>query len=181
VIALFGLGNPGSQYSNTKHNFGFWILDKIAEKRSLKFKAGKGDYLFVKDGDLLLVKPTTFMNNSGLAVSDVCRYFKITADKILVIYDDIDIQLGTVRFKSEGGTGGHRGIESTIYHLKTENFDRLKLGIATDEPMRPSEKYVLSPFSKKLNEDVSSSIEHATSAVEYYLNHSITETMNKFN
>jgi PTH1 family peptidyl-tRNA hydrolase len=181
VVALFGLGNPGSQYSNTKHNFGFWIVDRIAEKRSLKFKAGKGDYLFVKDGDLLLVKPTTFMNNSGLAVADVCRYFKISVEDILVMYDDIDIPLGTIRFKSDGGTGGHRGVESTIYHLKTENFNRLKLGIATDGPMRPSEKYVLSPFSKQFQEDVSSSIEYATSAVEYFLNHSISETMNKFN
>ena len=89
MTVLVGLGNPGRNYSDTKHNFGFWVLDKFAEKRSLKFQAGKGDYLLVKSNDIALVKPTTYMNNSGMAVADYCRYFQNTAEELLVVYDDI--------------------------------------------------------------------------------------------
>ena len=179
-MLVVGLGNPGTKYSSTKHNFGFWVLDKIAEKSSLKWQSGYGDYLYAKDKDLILAKPTTFMNNSGLAVKDLCNHYNQT--EIIIVYDDIDLPLGTIRFKKNGSPGGHKGIESIIYHLKTDQFDRLKLGIALDGiNMRPSEHFVLKPFPKQFNQDVETVIARSVDALDYYFNSGITETMNQFN
>ena len=181
MTVLVGLGNPGRNYSDTKHNFGFWVLDKFAEKRSLKFQAGKGDYLLVKSNDIALVKPTTYMNNSGMAVADYCRYFQNTAEELLVVYDDIDLPLGTLRFKPNGGSGGHKGLESIIYQLESEDFNRLRVGISTENEMGPSERYVLSPFPKDWKEKINKIIEKACDGIDYFLTHDIKETMNQFN
>jgi PTH1 family peptidyl-tRNA hydrolase len=177
---IVGLGNPGDNYRLTKHNFGFWIIDKLVEQRSLKYKLGKGDYVFALDNNCMFVKPTSFMNNSGIAIKQVMNYYK-NIDNIIIIYDDIDINLGQIRFKPNGSDGGHNGIQSIIYHLKTEVFDRLKVGIATDLNMRPSEVYVLKPFSKKSLDLVNEVINHASDGVNYYLKHDMTSSMNNFN
>jgi len=181
MTVLVGLGNPGRNYSDTKHNFGFWVLDKFAEKRSLKFQAGKGDYLLVKSNDIVLVKPTTYMNNSGMAVADYCRYFQNTPEELLVVYDDIDLPLGTLRFKPSGGSGGHKGMESIIYQLESEDFNRLRIGISAENEMGPSERYVLSPFPKDWKEKINEMIEKACDGIDYFLTHNMKETMNKFN
>ena len=181
MTVLVGLGNPGRNYSDTKHNFGFWVLDKLAEKRSLKFQAGKGDYLLVKSNDIALVKPTTYMNNSGMAVADYCRYFQNTAEELLVVYDDIDLPLGTLRFKPNGGSGGHKGMESIIYQLESEDLNRLRIGISAENEMGPSERYVLSPFPKDWKEKINEMIEKACDGIDYFLTHDMKETMNKFN
>ena len=179
---LVGLGNPGSKYINTKHNFGFWVIDHFAKKKSLLFKAGKGDYLIAKKENLLCIKPTTFMNNSGIALLDVKKKFEAKLKNILIIYDDIDLNLGTLRYRKSGGTGGHKGIESIIYCLKSEKFNRLKIGIATNENLRPSEKFVLSPFNKKKDENLKDEmIKKACESIDYYLLHQIEQTMNKYN
>ena len=181
MTVLVGLGNPGRNYSDTKHNFGFWVLDKFAEKRSLKFQAGKGDYLLVKSNDIALIKPTTYMNNSGMAVADYCRYFQNTPEELLVVYDDIDLPLGTLRFKPNGGSGGHKGMESIIYQLESEDFNRLRIGISAENEMGPSERYVLSPFPKDWKEKINEMIEKACDGIDYFLTHNMKETMNKFN
>ena len=178
---LVGLGNPGRKYSDTKHNFGFWVLNRFAEKRSLTFQAGKGDYLLAKKGDLICIKPTSFMNNSGMPVLDVKQFFKVEPEQFLVVHDDIDLPLGTIRFRDGGGTGGHKGIESIIYQAQNEKFNRLRIGIATDDDMRPAERYVLSPFRDEQKESVNEMIEKACEGIEYYLSHDIKETMNQFN
>jgi len=178
---LVGLGNPGRKYSDTKHNFGFWVLNRFAEKRSLTFQAGKGDYILAKKGDLICIKPTSFMNNSGMPVLDVKQFFKVEPEQFLVVYDDIDLPLGTIRFRDGGGTGGHKGIESIIYQAQNEKFNRLRIGIATDDDMRPAERYVLSPFRDEQKESVNEMIEKACEGIEYYLSHDIKETMNQFN
>ena len=178
---LVGLGNPGRKYSDTKHNFGFWVLNRFAEKRSLTFQAGKGDYLLAKKGDLICVKPTSFMNNSGMPVLDVKQFFKVEPEQFLVVPDDMDLPLGTIRFRDGGGTGGHKGIESIIYQTQNEKFNRLRIGIATDDDMRPAERYVLSPFRDEQKESVNEMIEKACEGIEYYLSHDIKETMNQFN
>ncbi len=179
---IIGLGNPGTQYKSTKHNFGFWIIDKLVEERSLKIKAGKGDYVFAKDNNNIFAKPTGYMNNSGIAIKQLLSYYNETAvENIIIIYDDIDISLGNIRFKSEGSDGGHNGIKSIIYHLQKDVFNRLKIGIATNMQMRPSEQYVLKPFPKKFTNDVDKVKNHATNAINYYLEHGIKESMNQFN
>jgi PTH1 family peptidyl-tRNA hydrolase len=178
---LVGLGNPGRKYSDTKHNFGFWVLNRFSEKRSLTFQAGKGDYLLAKKGDLICIKPTSFMNNSGMPVLEVKQFFKAEQEQLLVVYDDIDLPLGTIRFRNGGGTGGHKGIESIIYQTRSEKFNRLRIGIATEDEMRPAERFVLSPFKEGQKEIVNEMIEKACDGIEYYLSHDIKETMNQFN
>ena len=177
---IVGLGNPGDNYRLTKHNFGFWIVDRLVKQRSLKYKLGKGEYLFAQDNDYMFLKPTSFMNNSGAAIKHFMNYFKNISD-LIVIYDDIDINLGQIRFRASGSDGGHNGIKSVIYHLKSNEFDRLKIGIATDTKMKPSEHYVLKPFSKKYLDLVNEVINHASESVDYYLNHDITSAMNNYN
>jgi len=177
---IVGLGNPGDNYRLTKHNFGFWIIDKLVKQRSLKYKLGKGDYVFALDNDCMFLKPTSFMNNSGVAIKQAMSYYK-NIDDIIIIYDDIDIDLGQIRFRPNGSDGGHNGLKSIIYHLKTKNFSRLKIGIATDMPMRPSETYVLKPFPKKFTSKVDEIVDHATDAINYYLEHGIKKSMNNFN
>ena len=179
---IVGLGNPGNNYSSTKHNFGFWIIDKLVEQRSLKYRAGKGEYVYVQDDQYIFVKPTTCVNNSGIAIKQILDYYdSLTTDDLIVIYDDIDIDLGKIKFKAQGTDGGHNGIKSIIYHLETDCFDRLKIGIATSMKMRPSEQYVLKPFSKKYSSLVNEVIENATSGVNYYLEKGMSKTMNNFN
>jgi len=178
---IIGLGNPGSEYANTKHNFGFWVIDQLVQNRSLKYKSGKGEYVYAKDGDLILAKPTTYMNNSGLAVREICQFFNLSFNNVIVVYDDIDLPLGTIRFRSSGGTGGHKGIESIIYQLKSENYYRLKLGIATDEKMRPAEKYVLKPFSNRYDDEIKIVINQACNALSFFIDNGIDKAMNKFN
>ena len=178
---IVGLGNPGEKYLKTKHNFGFWIIDSFLKNCSLKLKPGKGDYHYEKTDNYYLVKPMSYMNNSGIALAQFINYFKIGLDKILIVYDDIDLPLGLIKYKKKGGSGGHRGIESIIYQLKDDNFHRLRIGIATDEIMRPSEKYVLSSFHKSYGIDVDNVIKKSLDSITYYLASGIDKTMNKFN
>jgi PTH1 family peptidyl-tRNA hydrolase len=177
---IVGLGNPGDNYRLTKHNFGFWIIDKLVEQRSLKYKLGKGDYLVALDNNYMFLKPTSFMNNSGVAIKQVINYYK-NIDDVIIIYDDIDIDLGQIRFRENGSHGGHNGIKSIINHLNTNQFDRLKIGIATDMNMRPSEVYVLKPFSKEYIDLVDEVINYASDGINYYLNHNIGSAMNNYN
>jgi len=181
MTVLVGLGNPGRQYSDTKHNFGFWVVDKFAEKNSLEFQAGKGDYLIARSGNLACVKPTTYMNNSGVAVADYCSYFQNSIEDLLVIYDDIDLPLGALRFRPNGSAGGHRGVESIIYQMDSEDFCRLRIGISVDGVVEPAEQYVLSTFHKYHEKMIKEMIEKACDGIEYYLSHSIHKTMNEFN
>ena len=178
---IVGLGNPGSNYSLTKHNFGFWVIDKLVKQSSLKYKAGKGEYVFAQSNEYMFVKPTTYMNNSGIAIKQFLNYYKLDISSLIIIYDDIDIDLGRIKFRAKGTDGGHNGIKSIIYHLGTDSFDRLKLGIATSMNMRPSEQYVLKAFPKKYNNLVDEVIENATSGINYYLKNGISKTMNNFN
>ncbi len=180
-IAIFGLGNPGVKYRNTKHNFGVWAVDQYARSKNKIFKSGKGDYYFAKDGNTILIKTTKYMNDSGISVKQVVKDFNLSLENILVIYDDIDLPLGKIRFKDRGGHGGHNGVKSIIYCLGSHSFNRLKLGIATDENMRPSEKYVLKPFNKEYNEEVNLVVKETCSAIAFYLKNDIKATMNEFN
>ena len=179
---IVGLGNPGDNYSSTKHNAGFWIVDSMVEQSSLKYKNGKGDFIYAKNQQCLFVKPTTFVNNSGVAVKQILNYYdSLNVEDLIIVYDDIDIDLGKIRFKTQGSDGGHNGLKSIIYHLGTDCFDRLKIGIATSLKMRPSENYVLKPFPIKYNELINEVIVSAKEGINYYLDNGIVETMNKFN
>ena len=114
MTVLVGLGNPGSDYSDTKHNFGFWVVDRFVEKKSLTFQAGRGDYLYAKKEDLICVKPTSYMNNSGISVADIKQFFKVMTEDLLVIYDDIDL-LCLYRFP-------RKILSSDIFSLKNNDY-----------------------------------------------------------
>ena len=178
---IIGLGNPGDQYKDTKHNFGYWVVDSYLKKNDLKLKLGKGDYVFADNSDFIIAKTTAFMNNSGHSVKSIVDYFSIQLDELVIVYDDIDLPLGSVRFKQGGSSGGHRGLDSIIYHLSSQDFVKLKLGIATNQNMRPSEEYVLKSFPLKYNEDIDVALSKACDGLDFFLKNTINETMNKFN
>ena len=178
---LIGLGNPGDQYKNTKHNFGYWVIDSYLKKNNLKLKLGKGDYVFAESDSIIIAKTATFMNNSGHGVKNIIDHFSLALEDVVVIYDDIDLPLGSIRFKNGGSSGGHRGLDSIIYQLRNEDFSRLKLGIATNLKMRPSESYVLKPFPNKYNDEIITTVEKACEGLDFFVNNTINDTMNQFN
>lgn len=150
---IFGIGNPGIKYSDTWHNVGFIILDRLAEKLKLGFTPSKGEYYFSKGvlgtNEFILVKPTTYVNNSGLAALDVIDKYNINLEDFIVICDDINIPKGEIKIKQSGGDGGHNGLNSIIYHLNSNQFPRLRFGIGNDFEKGGMANYVLSKISKK--------------------------------
>lgn len=162
---IIGLGNPGDKYIRTRHNIGFVVLDKFAENKGLVWEMNKKfNSMVIKTNELLLVKPMTYMNNSGEAVSQILSYYKILQKKfgilaikdldlsefVTVIHDDIDIDLGKYKISDNSRSAGHRGVESIIKHLKTKNFKRIRVGVRTGAMQKmPVEKFVLQRFSNE--------------------------------
>lgn len=183
MIAFVGLGNPGDNYANTKHNAGFWVVEEFAKRRKISFEPSTGDYLFAfqKRQELLLIKPTTGMNRSGLAVRGAVRQWSLLPRDIYIIVDDVDLPLGSVRIRPRGGDGCHRGLENVIYHMRSDEFPRVRLGIGTDENMRPAEKYVLKPFCKNNEQEAKAMVKRGADALENILIRGINYTMNHFN
>jgi len=155
--AIIGLGNPETKYNNTRHNIGFMVVDKILQSYDIrlleKFKA-----FFAKKDNLLFLLPTTYMNLSGEAVIELVNFYKLKPEDLLVIYDDISLDIGTLRFRKDGSDGGHNGIKSIIKHLSSDKFNRLKVGIGPKNPYMDLAAFVLQKFSKdelKIIENIS--------------------------
>jgi PTH1 family peptidyl-tRNA hydrolase len=150
LLAIFGLGNPGRRYQDTRHNIGFIVLDYIALNAGIPFKCGKGDYYYAEtkiNGErIMLVKPTTYMNLSGMAINQVCGYYKLSGDALLMVYDDFQLPFGTIRFRKSGSDGGHKGIKSIIETLGTTRINRLRIGIGN--PLSDAVDFVLSAFDR---------------------------------
>ncbi len=140
---IIGLGNPGEEYKKTRHNLGFMVLDEMTSEFSLEKKL---EAEITREGSAMFAKPTTFMNESGRAVSKICQYYKIDPSDVWVVHDDKDMELGKIKVKPQGGSGGHNGIKSIIQHLGTEEFNRVKLGIAKKN-IKDTSKFVLNRFS----------------------------------
>ncbi|MCS5622383.1 MAG: aminoacyl-tRNA hydrolase [Candidatus Marinimicrobia bacterium] len=182
MIAFVGLGNPGNKYADTKHNAGFWILDEMASRYKISFKPGKGDYVVaIKPNKFLLFKPTTGMNNSGKAVQDISNSWNLITKDICIILDDVDLPLDVIRIRPRGGEGSHRGLESIIYSLNTNEFPRLRFGIGTDEKMRPAENYVLKPFNSNDQKISAGAVKKAADALDSIIFNGLDKTMNIFN
>jgi PTH1 family peptidyl-tRNA hydrolase len=182
LIAFVGLGNPGNKYADTKHNAGFWILDEMASRYKISFKPGKGDYVVaIKPNKFLLFKPTTGMNNSGKAVQDISNSWNLITKDICIILDDVDLPLDVIRIRPRGGDGSHRGLESIIYSLNTNEFPRLRFGIGTDEKMRPAENYVLKPFNSNDQKTSAGAVKKAADALDSIIFNGLDKTMNIFN
>ncbi len=180
---VFGLGNPGIRYRSTRHNIGFILLDYIIKDLGIPFRPGKGDYYFceldLRGHEVLLVKPTTYMNNSGAAVRQVMEYFSVREDEILVVYDDFYLQLGVLRFRRKGSDGGHNGIKSIIADLESQNFSRLRIGIGGD--FDDSIDFVLSSFDKDEQQKLELVLKHANDGIKIWLDDGIDRAMNEYN
>ena len=178
---IAGLGNIGDKYCFTRHNAGFMVLDKLAIDNNFSFREeNKLKCFLAKSGDIIYIKPTTFMNLSGEAVRAVMDYYKINVKDILIVYDDIALDLGRIRFRANGSDGGHNGIKSIIKHVGTKEFDRLKIGIGP-QPNIPSENFVLQNFPKEQLEELKEILKRADEAIEFYLKNDIQKAQNKFN
>ena len=178
---IAGLGNIGEKYCFTRHNAGFMVLDKLVMDNNITFREEKKLKCFIaKFNDNILIKPTTFMNLSGEAVRAVMDYYKIDVKDILIVYDDIALDLGRIRFRANGSDGGHNGIKSIIKQVGTKDFDRLKIGIGP-QPNVPSENYVLQNFPKEQLEELKNILKTADEAIEFYLENGIQQAQNKFN
>ncbi len=179
---MIGLGNPGAEYEGTRHNFGFMVVDRVAKLKKMEFKPGGGKYWESKDrsGSLLLMKPTTFMNDSGLAVNEVMERYGFPASKLMVIYDDLDLPLGSVRIRKRGGAGGHHGMESIIYHLNSEDIPRIRLGI-DDDNRSDDVDFVLSRFEESQLDDVEKTVNYAAEGALEFIYNNISKSMNKYN
>lgn len=183
---IVGLGNPGKNYEFTRHNAGFLTLDHIAseldtEINNLKNNALVADVV-INNHRCLLVKPQTFMNNSGTAVRDIANFYKIPPEKIIVIFDDISLPCGKLRIRRKGTDGGHNGIKSIIYHLNSDQFPRIKIGVgAKPNPEYDLADWVLSKFGKDDTEQLKAAITKATEVLPFILDGEIDKAMNKAN
>ena len=180
---IIGLGNPGKEYAQTKHNVGFMVVDAIAEELDVVVEK-KQCQAFTQvanwdDEKILLVKPQTYMNLSGQAVMELLNYYKDRIDDLLVIHDDLDLPPGQLRFKQGGGAGGHNGIKNIIAHLNSNDFDRLKIGIGRGQ--YDTKDYVLTPFSGADKKAIEEAVALSVGAVKTWLDEGIAPAMNRYN
>ncbi len=178
---IVGLGNPGKEYENTRHNVGFMVLNSFGDNFTLE-KKFQAMLRKTKIGfnDVLFVKPVTFMNLSGNAVAKIVQYYDINISEILVIHDDLDLEFGRFRLKKNSSSGGHNGIKSIIQCLKTQDFCRLKIGIAHDRSIDTAD-YVLQKFSKSQIQDLTASFSFYQEIIEYWISNGTALTMEKYN
>lgn len=183
---ICGLGNPGTQYENTRHNAGFMAIDTIAERiktdvKKLKFKSLTADVM-IGGVHCLLMKPTTFMNNSGEAVREALNFYKLSPERLIVIYDDISMDVGRTRIRKKGSDGGHNGIKSIILCTNTDIFPRIKIGVgAKPHPDYNLADWVLSPFLKEQAEALETALMNSALAAELMVQGKTDEAMNKYN
>jgi PTH1 family peptidyl-tRNA hydrolase len=196
VKAIFGLGNPGPRYAGTRHNVGFAVVDELARRAAVAFESAPADALFAKwrrtghpgagapgviNDVALLVKPLTFMNESGQAVGELVRYFKIDVADLLIVVDDVQLPLGKLRARARGSAGGHNGLKSIIAHLG-EEFPRLRVGVGRGEDIRRDlADHVLSRFEPDERDEAGRMTVRAADAAETFITSGIAAVMNTFN
>jgi peptidyl-tRNA hydrolase, PTH1 family len=182
---IIGLGNPGKEYENTRHNIGFKAIDELSKDLNISFskdqykaRIGLGEW----SGDkIILAKPQTFMNLSGESVGELARWHKIPASNIIIIYDDMDIPVGDIRVRSSGADGGHNGMRSIISHLNTKDFPRIRIGIGRPSAGDDPSEYVLSKFTKDEARMCEGSLMSARDAAKMIVTDGIDAAMNEFN
>ncbi|MBQ3310443.1 aminoacyl-tRNA hydrolase [bacterium] len=182
---IVALGNIGDKYLYTRHNAGFMVVDLMSLNFNFSYKEDSKLKCFfaktkINNSDVLIIKPTTYMNLSGESLSLVKNYYKVNNEDILIVHDDISIELGRLRFRANGSDGGHNGIKSVIQHLGTNKFDRLKIGIGPQPPI-PSESFVLQKFSHEQEFILKESLKNAVDAICFYLDNGIEKAQNKYN
>ncbi|MCC5932662.1 MAG: aminoacyl-tRNA hydrolase [Candidatus Cyclonatronum sp.] len=182
---IFGLGNIGAEYANTRHNIGFTIVEHIAREMNLAFEPGRGAWREArgsfKGKPFVLIKPETYMNRSGSAVSKALVTFKTSLDNCLICYDDLNLPPGKIRFRDAGSAGGHNGITDIIERTGTRRFPRLRFGIGNDFPRGRQVDYVLGPFDDTERQLIEESVALSAEGVLCFIRQGIVQTMNQFN
>ncbi len=185
MILVVGLGNPGNQYENTRHNVGFLTVDILAKKlnisvKKLKFKSLYGETRLNTE-KLILIKPQTFMNNSGASVREWVNFYKVPPENLIVIQDDIDIPFATLRLRQKGSAGTHNGMKSIIYQIQKDNFPRVKIGVGQKNGQMDLADFVLSGFVKEEQKAIEEAILLAADAVLDIVKNGIEHAMNRYN
>lgn len=183
---IVGLGNPGDKYFFTRHNIGFLAIDLLCQTYSIdvtrKYKKsliGRGT---VSNNQFFLMKPQTYMNLSGTVILSAMAKYRISPDKIIIIYDDIDLPTGKIRIRKNGGSAGHKGIQSVLDNIQNENFLRIRIGINSDKPETfPAEKYVLQNFSSDEKNIIAESLKKIPDIIDTIINNSVEKAMNDYN
>lgn len=182
---IVGLGNPGKEYAGTRHNLGFQLVHNLGEKYGIRVADNRHRALLgtgeIAGEKVMLVQPLTYMNRSGEAVREIVRYYQLLIDDLLIIYDDMDLELGQIRIRPRGSSGAHKGMESVIKCLGTTDIPRLRLGIGRPPEEIPVVDFVLSPFQQDEQAEVRRMLDDAAEAVKTILTRGIQQAMNDFN
>lgn len=177
---IVGLGNLGKEYENTRHNIGFMAIDNYLKNESFKEKFSS---LYIEktinENKVIFMKPTTFMNNSGIAVKQIMDYFKISVEDVLIIYDDMDFNIGTYKIKKDGSSGGHNGMKSIINYLGTEDVKRLRIGISKHD--NDAISYVLGKFSTTEKEIINNILDKVNNIIDDFIVMDFERLMSKYN
>lgn len=185
VKLIVGLGNPGRRYDKTRHNVGFHVIDALSEKLGVTLNKEKFNSMYCLENiggqRVILLKPLTYMNLSGEAIQAMMRYYNIERSNILVIYDDLDLPVGKIRLRQNGSAGGHNGIKSTIHHVGSQQFNRIRIGIDRPPSGMNVADYVLSSFSKEESQEMVDVIDRCVDACEQWLSRPFLQIMNEFN
>lgn len=181
---ILGLGNPGNKYAKTRHNVGYQTIEGLAKRLGFSFNKAKFHALIaegqVGEEKILLAKPTSFMNLSGIAAAEILNFYKLQPKDLLVIYDDVDLEIGDLRLRKSGGAGTHNGMKDIISRIGSKDFPRLRLGIGQD-PRIPLASFVLSRFSDKEEVLMDQTMEEALDALEVFLDKGMDAAMNSYN
>jgi PTH1 family peptidyl-tRNA hydrolase len=185
MYLIVGLGNPEEEYSKTRHNMGFNVINKISKQYNIELKKNKFQGLYekgtIEGKKVILLKPQTYMNLSGNCIKEFVEYYKIEREKILVIYDDMDIEPGKIKIRKKGSSGGHNGIKSTIQMLKTEEFSRIRIGIGKPTNEQYIINYVIGSIPEEEIVKLDEGVEKAKQATIETIKNGIDIAMNKFN
>ena len=185
MYLIVGLGNPEEEYSKTRHNMGFYTINKISQQYNIEVKQNKFQALYgsgmIEKEKVILLKPQTYMNLSGNSVKEVVDFYKIEKEKILVIYDDMDIEPGKIKIRKKGSAGGHNGMKSIIQMIGTEEFPRIRVGIGRPIHKDDEINYVIGAIPEEDLKRLDEGIEKAQKAVEEILRNGVDSAMNKYN
>lgn len=180
-----GLGNPGSKYRKTRHNVGFNTIECLGETHNIKISRIKYKSIYgegkIGNEKVLLIKPQTYMNNSGISALEIRRYYDVPIENIIVVFDDVDIDFGAIRIRPKGSAGSHNGMKSLVYHLQDDEFPRVRIGVGSPEEQQDLASFVLSSFNKTERGIIDITIKKAAEAVEAIITKGINKAMNEYN
>jgi PTH1 family peptidyl-tRNA hydrolase len=179
------LGNPGQQYEATPHNIGFWVVDELANRHSIRVskleRGGLTGFGQISGKAVVFTKPQMFMNNSGLPLGAVLKFRNITSENLIVVHDELDLPWTALRIRKNGSAAGHNGVKSVIAALKTDVFTRVRVGIHPGHEIQDAAEYVLAPLERSMRNDVDEIVSYAADAIEFIIAESADEAMAKFN